>query len=293
MPRTCRLSLVLLLAVLTFACRQWPDNDHLLHENKLVASTAYLTFFGPPPTVADGFSSAYVGYFPRHDNPALVTPIPLFFSSTRPQISEVLTRLLAIEEPGLLAAGLFNPFPQGSEVRGVRTYGDLAIVDLTRQAGRNTDRHRKLAVVAALSHTLAQFPGVKRVVVTTDGFPLLSSNVEYVPSPLQVAAPGVARPVVLQQHSRNDSDKETQLTLSFDRPVCLKEIKMFDLQGNVAAVRGDSALCRMEYEFQTSNAHNTRQFHVLWNAIDGLHQASTGEVVLPIVKQPSPHDNER
>jgi len=275
-----------MLAVVVFffcGCDMRRDFDEMGTTSRALASSAYLVYFGPAPVAPSGSYRAMAGFLPLANDFNKVGVFPLFLSSSTDPMLRLAQRLVSLDPGVIEPIGLVNPFPRGTVVLSLRHQDDLVVIDLSRQAARQKDFLHRRAMVMSLGHLMAQFPGVKRVMVSADGIPLTSfGGLTFRPSPLQVVSPGPPRPVGVVGIWDESGKKIEGIGIYFDRPVKVSGFQLNDdagrnIVGDIASEPFDIGLLLTP---RTSpGLREGSRIHVAWKAVDALGDASLGESV--------------
>lgn len=222
----CYLLLAILLAA-SGGCERKKEAPPARAAGNVEASQAYRTYFGEPPTVAEGTCFALVGFYPLADKPGKVAPFPLFMFNREEQLQVVTEQLLRWGEGWDMGGMTFNPFPPGTELFALSREQDMARVELSAVVLSGTDADRQKLILAVLGHTLTQFEGIKRVMVVADG-ELLPFQTErgFFPDPDAVAPPGA--PVALSVIGvwEKGAESPQEVSVFFDRPVTVEEVRV-------------------------------------------------------------------
>jgi hypothetical protein len=191
------------------------------------ATQAYRTFFGEPPTVAEGNCYALVGYYPLAAAPGKISPFPLFMFNREEQLQVVTEQLLRWGEGWDMGGVSVNPFPPGTELLSLTRSGDLVRVELSEPALTESDPAGQKLILAVLGHTLAQFEGVDRVQVVAGGT-LLPQQAErgFYPDPEAVMPPGEPRALAVAGVWEEAAANPEEVSVFFDRPVRVEEVRV-------------------------------------------------------------------
>ncbi len=213
--------LVALLA-LTLGCRR-DDQPAPQKQGRISATATYEKYFGPAPTPLEGTCFAMAGFLPLAENPQKVVPLPLFMFSEENRMHAMVNRLLTMDEDAGRRIGVISPLPKGTVLMALHQHENTVSLDLHPPPGLKPSTAKP--VFAALGHSLVQFPGVEKIVITLDGLPLEGLPEQgYVPSQADVADPG--EPLILGvvgEWGEPDQGLK-ELSVFFDRPVHVDEI---------------------------------------------------------------------
>jgi hypothetical protein len=191
------------------------------------ATPAYRSFFGEPPTVAEGSCYALVGYYPLAARPGKISPFPLFMFDREDQLEVVTEQLLRWGEGWDMGGAAINPFPPGTELLSLIRSGDLVRVELSEPALTGSDPAGQKLILAVLGHTLVQFEGVDRVQVVAGGT-LLPQQAErgFYPDPEVVMLPGEPRALTVAGVWEEGAADPEEVSVFFDRPVLVEEVRV-------------------------------------------------------------------
>jgi len=244
---------------------------------KVTATAAYEKYFGAAPSVDKGTAYAFVIYFPSKAEPGKVVPFP-FFTFDEGSIKKVaVERLLGSMDIGSYL-GKFIHLPIGTHL--------IALDDdngtITANFSKELDTATETGIAPALVMTLHQFKGVKDVRLHVEGkesrLRNLSKNNE--DSAVQQLSP----PRLLSVTGmREKGAKEIEdVNAFFDRPVDVKELKLFSVDGQQYA--GD--LFHLVFDMAAvlkpndpSQFKERMQIKVRWNVIDKLGRQAEGDSV--------------
>lgn len=279
--------LLLLLGILTAAgCTRGEKGE----VRGVDATAAYTRHFGAAPTVKEGSCSAVVAYFPLTENPATVRPVPLFLFSTEGRMEKVVRHILAMDGESLGPA-LVNPFPPGTEVETVTRDGETAEVQLAFSGQAAPDPRRVQGMASSLVHTLAQFPGVRRVRIVADGKPLPNLDpAGIVPDSADVLEPEAPRPLGVAGTWEKGTPTPEEVLVLFDRPVSVSRIEVLSGETPVAGDYYQSAF-DMAVVIRPARAELVREgmpVRVRWQVADRLGRGSEGEKDFSLKRQDRP-----
>lgn len=254
------------------------------------ASEAYLRHFGAAPTVKEGSCFALVGYFPLNDNPLQVRPVPLFIFSRDGQMDKVVRHLMALDG-GALGKGEGNPFPAGTQLKSLSVKEDSAVVQLAFGAGLPQDRRVVQGIVSALGYTLAQFPGVRRVLVEADGTPLPGvDRGGFVPDARNILEPELPRPIGVAGVWEGNAATPEEVLIAFDRPVALQKVEVL-AEGKPLSGDYYQSAFDMAVVIRPGRGEAVREgmpVRVEWQVRDRLGRSSSGGEDFPLQRQNRP-----
>ena len=249
-------------------------------------SAAYRQYFGTPPVVREGSCMALVGFLPSAREPEKVVPLPLFLFNPEQSQRLLIERLLSVEPEAAALAWVKNPFPEGTALRSLTVESQTARVDLSPHAARYSDRKQLLQMFQALGHSLIQFPEISRVLVTVGETPFPESpGNPYSPDSRDITSPGPPRLIGLAGSWEEGQQNPSEVSVYFDRPVEVREIRLNDASGNM--VDGDF----FRSIFDMAVVIHPRGGPVLepgmpltvhWLAVDPLNREGKGTDTLPL-----------
>lgn len=246
-------------------------------QGDLKASGAYRTFFGEPPAVAEGECYALVGFHPLAEQPGKVTPFPLFLFNRDSQMQAVVEHLLQSSEGWGMAQGAF---PRGTEVVALTREKDLVRVELSEEGLSAADPARQRLILAVLGHTLAQFDGVRRVMVVAGGELLpLQAERGFFPDPAEVVPPGPPRVLSVAATWEKRKKVAEEVSVFFDRPVTVEKVDV-SIDGQPLAGEYFRSVFDMAVVIKPSDPKSIREglpVKVAWQAADRLGRKGGGE----------------
>lgn len=216
-----------MVSVLTLtSCDKGKPSTVSTQLGKVVTTTAYEKYFGAAPPVDKGTAYAFVIYFPSSKEMGKVVPFPFFTFDEGSQKKVAVERLLSGMDVGSYQ-GEFLTIANGTRLLSLND--DQGTVTLNFSKELNTARPDDVA--RALNLTLRQFKGVKDVHFQVDGkdMPLTSSvngtedGVVQQPTPPRLLS-------VTAMRDKGASNVE-DVNAFFDRPVDVKELKLFSKDG--------------------------------------------------------------
>lgn len=280
------LLLILLLAALA-GCerREEAKKEPATAAGNVEASQAYRSWFGEPPTVAEGTCFALVGYYPLAAAPGKVTPFPLFMFNREDQLQVVTEQLLRWGEGWDMGGAALNPFPAGTELLSLVRTGDMVRVELSEPALSGGDAAGQRLILAVLGHTLTQFEGVARVQVVAGGA-LLPQQAErgFYPDPEAVAPPGEPRALTVAGVWEAGAASPEEVSVFFDRPLRVEEVRV-SLDGR--RLEGDyfTSVFDMAVVIRPKEPAQLREglpVTVAWRVVDRLGRKGEGEKVFTL-----------
>jgi germination protein M len=230
----------LLLFILPVAACKKKEEPSPQKQVRLSTTKAYEKYFGSAPTTDKGTCFAFVIYFPSAKSPGKVVPFP-FFTFDEESIKKVaVERLLGGMEVGSYKGEFVQPFPAGSHLLGISEENGTVTVNLSRELkSLDADAACDGGGLDALALTLAQFKGVKEVHLEIEGKGgiIRFSKGCLIHQPLTideraVLNPGPPRVLEVAALKDKGAKKIEDVHVYFDRPVDVKDLGLFDKNGN-------------------------------------------------------------
>ncbi|WP_429885445.1 GerMN domain-containing protein [Geoalkalibacter halelectricus] len=273
-------TVILLGTLVLFGCRQQQEPPTA----RVVASEAYRSYFGEPPTVAEGVCYALVGFYPLADDPTQFRPVPHFTFATQGRPQMLLQQVMFGPEAFGMDDFLINPFPENASLREVSVSDGLATAYFSPEL-MQVRSDLQQAMLAAIGHTLLQFEEIERVQVMVGGqIPPLFPEGDISLQGTEVVDPGP--PVLLQALLHEDSDAiPGEMLVFFDRPVEVRSFVMEFPQGE--AVQGDyfTSVFDMAVVVHPADPGRIRpgdEVYLSWNIVDGKGRESWGDGLWPL-----------
>jgi germination protein M len=243
----------------------------------VVATPAYEKYFGTAPSVDKGTAYAFVIYFPSSKTPGKVVPFP-FFTFDEGSLKKVsIERLLGGMDTGSYQ-GEFIHFPSGSRLTALNEDQGMVTVNFSKELDTSTDA----ATASALALTLRQFKDVKAIRIQVEGKE----------SSLNALAKNVDDRVVEQPSSprllsvtamRDKGAKEIEdVNAFFDRPVEVKELKLFSEDGQPFAGDLYHSVFDMAAVLKPKDPSQFKErtpIKVRWKVVDKLGRQAEGDNV--------------
>jgi len=199
------------------------------------ANEAYERYFGEPPAGGEGTCFARVGFFPLTADPGRVRPVPLFIFRPEGQLAHLLEALETVARELPPHSGLRNPFPPGISARVTAQTGESVTVDLAGP-GVAPDSPDFQGLAASLVETALQFEDIERVVITVAGEPAPEMPPEgFGRNPERIAPVGPPLPLMVVGDWESGGKDPVEIRISFDRPVDVHDIRLFDADGREIA----------------------------------------------------------
>ena len=244
------------------------------------ASTAYVEYFGQPPTPESGTCFARVGFFPLRSEPDKVRPVPLFLFREEGQLQLLLDRLVSGEVTFPEGSELFNPFPAGTRVQ-VRSLGE-GVTELTLSLdGTSTAAPDFAAMAAALTETAVQFDEVGKIQILLDGAPLAGMPAGgFRHEALRVAAPDSPQLLMVGGNWEHGAEDPEEILANFDRPVTIGNFRLRDAAGQEVKGKYYQSAFDMAVVIHPENPSAFREGISLWaewEVTDALGRQGRGE----------------
>lgn len=280
-----RLSITALLAAVLALTACEPEQEPMPEDRQVTATPAYRTYFGDPPTVKEGTCFAMVGFLPVNAEPEALRPVPLFVFEEAAQLRAVVGRVVSFDPEIAARMDLEAPFPSGTRLASLERTEDLVTVDLELPADAPVIGPRMLA---ALTHSVAQFPGVDRLRLLSGGEPVAGLPAEGArPDPGWLRKPASPRLLALRRDARVAGGK-LQLAVLFDRPVNVERVVLRDDGRELAgdwyrAVFDMAAVLEKDGPAPAVGA----ELEVDWKVVDRLGREGQGQEILAL--EPAEH----
>ncbi|MSN27393.1 MAG: sporulation protein [Geobacter sp.] len=268
---------IALIAFLVYAVTYQRKTIPVDKPGTVSATKAYEQLFGVAPSVDKGTAYAFVIYFPSAKTSGKVVPFP-FFTFDEGSIQKVaVERLLAGMDTGSYQ-GEFVPFPSGIRLLNINDQGSV-VVDFNKELGESSDK----SVVYALALTLRQFKGVKDIRIQVDGkdspsnalLKELDGNVV-----LPLSSPRILALTAMRDKGVKDVE---EVNLFFDRPVVVKEMKLFSKEGHQFEGEMYHSVFDMAAVFKpkTPGLFKERMpVRAQWKVIDKLGRSAEGDSIM-------------
>ncbi len=243
---------------------------------KVIATSAYEKYFGAAPTVNKGTAYAFVIYFPSKTTPGKVVPFP-FFTFDEGSLKKVaVERLLGGMDIGSYQ-GEFIPFPSG--IRLLALNDALGTVTVNLSMGLDTTVGTALA--HALDLTLRQFKGATDIRLQVEGKqqPLSAVSGQADGVVQQPSAPRLLSVNGMREKGATNID---EVNAFFDRPVDIKELKLFSEDGHAFAGDMYHSVFDMAAVFRPKEPSQFKErtpVKVRWKVVDKLGRQAGGNSV--------------
>ena len=244
---------------------------------KVVATTAYEKYFGAAPTVDKGMAYAFVIYFPSSKTPGKVVPFP-FFTFDEGSLKKVaIERLLGGMDTGSYQ-GEFIPFPSGSRLIAINDDQGIVTVNLSKELNSSADA----AVACALALTLRQFKGGKDIRVQVEGKEIPLSTLAKSADDSSVLQPSPPRLLTVTAMRDKGAKNIEDVNAFFDRPVEVKELKLFSKDGQPIAGDLYHSVFDMAAVLKPKDPSQFKErmpIKVRWKVVDKLGRQAEGDNV--------------
>jgi len=262
-----------LIYAITFQKKEIPVEK----PGKVIVTPAYEKYFGAAPSVDKGTAYAFVIYFPSSKTPGKVVPFP-FFTFDEGSIKKVsIERLLGGMDTGSYQ-GEFIPFPSGTRLIAINDDQGTVTVNISKELDTTTEA----ATAYALALTLRQFKEVKDVRLQVEGkkSPLSAMVKNSDDSTVQQPSPPRLLSVTAMQDkgAKNIED----VNAFFDRPVDVKELKLFSKNGQSFAGDLYHSVFDMAAVLKPKDPSQFKErmpIKVRWKVIDKMGRQAEGDNV--------------
>jgi germination protein M len=244
---------------------------------KVIATAAYEKYFGAAPPADKGMAYAFVIYFPSSKTPGKVVPFP-FFTFDEGSLKKVaIERLLGGMDTGSYQ-GEFIPFPSGSRLIAINDAQGTVSVNLSKEL----DTAPEAAAAYALTLTLRQFKEVKDIRIQVEGkeSPLSTLAKDTNESAVQQpSSPRLLSVTAMQDKGAKDIE---DVNAFFDRPVEVKELKLFSKDGLPFAGEVYHSVFDMAAVLKPKDHSQFKErtpIKVRWKVVDKLGRQAEGDNV--------------
>jgi germination protein M len=260
-----------LIYALTFQKKEIPVEK----PGKVLATPAFEKYFGAAPSVDKGMAYAFVIYFPSSKTPGKVVPFPFFTFDEGSLRKVAIERLLSGMDTGSYQ-GEFILFPAGSRLIAISDDQGTVTVNLSKELDTSIGE----ASARALALTLGQFKGVRDVRLQVEGKEnQLNAFVKNVTdSAVQQPSP----PRLLSVTAMRDKGARhiEDVNAFFDRPVEIKELKLFSKDGQPFAGDLYHSVFDMAAVLKPKDPSQFRErmpIKVRWKVVDKLGRQAEGD----------------
>ncbi len=244
---------------------------------KVLATTVYEKYFGAAPTVDKGIAYAFVIYFPSRKDPGKIIPFP-FFTFDEGSLKKVaVERLLGGMDTGSYQ-GEFISFPSGSRLIAINDDKGTITVNLSKELNTSADA----ATAHALALTLRQFKGVKDVQIQVEGKESPLSTLVKNADDSAVQQPALPRLLSVTAMRDKGAKNIEDVNAFFDRPVEVKELKLFSKDGQPFAGDLYHSVFDMAAVFKPKDPSQFKErtpIKVRWKVVDKLGRQAEGDNV--------------
>ncbi len=248
------------------------------------ANHAYEENFGAPPQGKVGNAFARVAYLPLRNAPEKLRAMPLFLFTDRDQLRQILERLISGELLMQKSSDLYNPFPAGLKMTVANPEGPALSLSLATDQDWASDD--MLAGSLALAETALQFSSVERVIILLDGAPVpqmpAGGFVHDQESLVRVEPPAL---VLMAGVWEQGKAAPVELLVDFDRPIKVKNFKLYDQAGNLVVGEYYTSIFQMTVVVHPEDPGRYREGTVLraeWDVVDELGRGNSGISTLPL-----------
>jgi hypothetical protein len=244
---------------------------------KVTATYAYEKYFGAAPSVDKGTAYAFVIYFPSSKAPGKVVPFP-FFTFEEGSIKKVaVERLLGSMDIGSYQ-GEFAPFPGGTRLIAVNDDKGTITANFSKELDKSSDA----GIIHALVMTLRQFKGVKDIRLQVEGEHSQLNHLIKTIDESVVQQPSTPRLLSITAMRDKGAKDIEDVNAFFDRPVDVKELKLFSVDGQQYAGDLFHSVFDMAAVLKPKDPSRFKermQIRVRWNVIDKLGRQAEGDSV--------------
>lgn len=245
---------------------------------EVITTGAYAKYFGAAPSVDKGLAYAFVIYFPSRKDPGKIVPFP-FFTFDEESIKKIaIDRLLVGMDTGSYQ-GEFLTAPTGGRIVSINeTQGTITLI-LNKEFSARSDESTTRMFAKAFDQTLRQFKGIRAVSIRIDG---KEEPLTVLPADSDIVQPGPPRLLSVTAMKDKGANDVEEVNVFFDRPVDVKELKLFAKDGQ--QYEGD--LYHSAFDMAgVLKPKNQSQFaermpiKVRWKVIDKLGREAEGDNV--------------
>lgn len=244
---------------------------------KVMPTAEYEKYFGAAPPVDKGTAYAFVIYFPSKKEPGKVVPFP-FFTFDEGSLKKVaIERLLGGMDTGSYQ-GEFIPFSGGTRLMAIND--DKGTV--TANFSKELDSSAEAGIVHALVLTLRQFKGVKNIRLHVEGKESRLSGVVKGTEDSAVQQPSPPRLLSVTAMRDKGARNVEDVNAFFDRPVEVKELKLFSKEGQLFAGDMYHSVFDMAAVLKPKDPSLFKErmpIKVRWKVVDKLGRQAEGDSV--------------
>ncbi len=275
------LAVVLMSLLIPF---DWCHQGEALAAGSVAANQAYLDNFGPPPAVEIGRALARVGYLPLRSDPGRVSALPFFLYDEKDQLRQIIGRLSGKDLILPPDSPLYQPAFDGVSIGvGAKT---AAVVTLSITTERTLSAAEQAALFAMLTETAVQFPELNTVRILLNGKPAAGMPLEgfrHVPGRIVPVRPPTV--LLIGGMWERGAAYSTELSVSFDRPVKVRNFALF--KGNGEKVAGEYFISAFDMAVVVHPEHPRAYpegtlLRAEWDIVDAKGRANHGVTELPL-----------
>ena len=196
---------------------------------RVSATKAYEKYFGPAPTTDKGTCYAFIIYFPSAKEQGKVLPFPFFTFDEGSMKKVAVERLIGGMELSAYKDEILQPFAPGTHLLKLSEQEGVVTVDLSKDFLRTGNGNE--GMLNALVLTLTQFAGVKGAKLLSEGTDLDFAKGTLLPAASAVLDPSPPRLLSVTAVKDKEAKAVEEVSVYFDRPVEIKELKMTDREG--------------------------------------------------------------
>jgi germination protein M len=260
-----------LIYAVTFQKKEIPVEK----SGKVIATPAFEKYFGAAPSVDKGMAYAFVIYFPSSKTPGKVVPFPFFTFDEGSLRKVAIERLLGGMDTGSYQGEFFS-FPAGSRLIAISDDQGTVTVNLSKELDASLDTTATRAVVL----TLRQFKGVKDVRVQVEGRERQLSALVKMNDDSAVQQPSPPRLLSVTAMRDKGARHIEDVNVFFDRPVDIKELKLFSKDGQPFAGDLYHSVFDMAAVLKPKDPSQFKEqmpIKVRWKVVDKLGRQAEGD----------------
>lgn len=275
------LVLMLVTAVTVMVACTKKQEPAIAKESRVSATKDYEKYFGPAPTTNKGNCYAFVIYFPSANEPGKVVPFP-FFTFDEVSIKKVAAeRLLGGMEIGSYQ-GEITALPAGSRLLSISEAQGVVTVSFSKELLAAGDKPAGTAMARALALTLRQFQGVTQVRIQVEGRDSALGAPANAADDSTVRQPSPPRLLSLTAMRDKGAKEVEEVNAFFDRPVDIKELKLFSKDGQQFVGDLYHSVFDMAAVLKPKDPAQFKEkmpIKVRWKVVDRLGRQSEGDNV--------------
>ena len=227
------LSLMVVLSLIVLPACTRKQESSPSKPARVSATKAYEKYFGSAPTTDKGTCYAFVIYFPSAKEQGKVIPFPFFTFDEGSMKKVAVERLLGGIDLAAYKDEIIQPFAPGARLLELAQINGLWKVDLSRDflaPGKSRDGMRN-----ALVMTLTQFEGIRGIRLLEEGMDIDYARGPQLPDASMVLDPSPPRILSVTGVKDKGAKNLEEVSVSFDRPVEIREISISDRRGQAFA----------------------------------------------------------